>query len=83
MNNKLSDKLQAYLIVSVFNPSDQSFVDLSADEELQKILRDDKRYDADKKKWEAKSTKEDYKHKKEKLIRQRRQQKDNDKEVNE
>jgi hypothetical protein len=78
MTNKLSEKLQAYLIVSVFNPSDQSF-----DEELQKILRDDKRYDADKKKWEAKSTKEDYKHKKEKLIRQRRQQKDNDKEVNE
>jgi len=80
LTNKLSEKLQAYLIVSVFNPGDKSFVDLGADEELQKILRDDKRYDADKKKWEAKSTKEDYKHKKEKLNRQRKQQTDNDKE---
>lgn len=71
---ELSEKLQAYLIISVFNPGEQSFVDLNTDEELQEILKKDKKYDANKKKWEAKSSKEDLKHKKDKFERQRRQQ---------
>lgn len=70
---ELSEKLQAYLIISVFNPGEKSFVDLGADEELEKIIRKDKKYDAEKKKWEAKSTEQDFKHKKEKFKRQRRQ----------
>ena len=71
---ELSEKLQAYLIICVFNPGEQSFVDLGADEELQDILKKEKKYDANKKKWEAKSTKEEYKHTKDKFERQRRQQ---------
>jgi hypothetical protein len=71
---ELSEKLQAYLIICVFNPGEQSFVDLGADEELQDILKKEKKYDANKKKWEAKSTKEDFKHKKDKFERQRKQQ---------
>jgi|GEM_PF-2306786 len=75
-NGDLSEKLQAYLIVSVFNFGDKSYVDLNMDEEMVDILKRDKKYDADKKKWEAKSTKEDFKHKKDKFDRQRKQSKD-------
>lgn len=73
-NGDLSEKLQAYLIVSVFNFGDKSYVDLNMDEEMADILKNDKRYDADKKKWESKSTEQEYLHKKDKYDRQRRQQ---------
>lgn len=70
---ELSEKLQAYLIISVFNPGEKSFVDMGADEELEKILRKEKKYDANKKKWEAKSMEQDFIHKKKKFERQRKQ----------
>jgi hypothetical protein len=72
-NGELSEKLQAYLIVSIFNFGEKFSIDLNMDEELQDILKKDKKYDANKKKWESKSTKEDFKHKKAKFDRQRKQ----------
>jgi hypothetical protein len=77
-NGELSEKLQAYLIISVFNPGEQSYVDLNMDEDLADILKKEKKYDANKKKWEAKSMKTDLEHKKAKFERQRNQQKENE-----
>lgn len=76
---ELSEKLQAYLIISVFNPGEQSFIDSSAEEDLKSMLAKEKKFDAEKKKWDAKSAREDYKHKKSKIKRQKKQQKDGDK----
>ena len=75
---KLSDKLMQYLIICTYNFGSQQFVDLGMDEEMQDILKKDKKYDANKKKWEAKSSKEDYKHKKETLKRQQDQRRKRD-----
>lgn len=72
---ELSEKLQAYLIICVFNPGEKAYVDFNMDEELADILKKDKQYDVEKKKWEAKSTEQDFKHKKDKFERQRKQQK--------
>ena len=67
-----------YLIICTYNFGSQQFVDLGMDEEMQDILKKDKKYDANKKKWEAKSSKEDYKHKKETLKRQQDQRRKRD-----
>lgn len=72
---ELSERLQAYLIICVFNPGEKAYVDFNMDDELADILKKDKKYDAEKKKWEAKSGEQDFKHKKDKYERQRKQQK--------
>lgn len=74
-DGKLSEKLLAYLIICVFNPGEKAYVDFNMDEELADILKKDKQYDAEKKKWEAKSTEQDFRHKKDKYDRQRKQNK--------